>query len=200
MMLACIFGMERESFRPAGQHATHAPFYFVWPPKKQVTSCFALDCGAIDDRALRHEVQTGKAWAFTWAGSLGVLRWNANPLDDYGVIVAQRRRRNNQLWLVLAGLSGPGTFAAARSLLNEVEWHTPRVPEEPEALYAIVRASVRIEDAPEPSGDRRVIEHHSLIVGPEYWSASSDARSGRTGIGPSRRGRATRRHVVRHGP
>ena len=64
---------------------------------------------------------------------------------SYGVIAAQRRPEG-QIWVVIAGLTGPGTYAAA-TCLNAVEAPLPNAedPHRGQVLWAVVEATVFTE-------------------------------------------------------
>jgi hypothetical protein len=178
VMLTEMFGIGNEAFSSPAQSSRAVPFYFVWPPQRGVQSRFALDWHQLTDRELGREVKNEDSWAFVLLSGREceelALHWQDNPLRDYGVIVAQRRPRN-QTWLVVAGLSGPGTCAAAQALVKDVRSRRASVPEAPHVLYAVVEADVTVAGDAKVPGDRRALTQLNLIVEPEVWRPADRA-------------------------
>jgi len=178
VMLAEMFGIGGEAFRSPAQPFGTLPFYFVWPPQRGVQSRFALDFHQLTDRELGREVKNEDSWAFVLLSGREyeelALHWEENPFRDYGVIVAQRRP-GNQTWLVVAGLSGPGTCAAAQALVKDVRSRRASVPEAPHVLYAVVEADVTVTGEAKVPGDRRALTQLDLIVEPEVWRPADHA-------------------------
>jgi len=172
VMLAEMFGIGNEAFQPPSHPSPNVPFYFIWPPERGVKSRFALDVDQLTDRALGQEIKNENAWALLLLHDQEheelALNWEENPFRDYGVIVAQRRPKN-QTWLVVAGLSGPGTCAAAQALVKDIHSRRASVPEAPHALYAVVEADVSMTDDAQVPGDRRSLNALNLVIGPAVW-------------------------------
>lgn len=178
VMLAEMFGIGSEAFHSPVQPSPTVPFYFVWPPERGVKSRFAVDWHQLADPTLASEVKNEDSWAILLWNSRKreelALRWEKNPFQDYGIIVAQRRPRN-QTWLVVAGLSGPGTCAAALALVRDGQSRTISVPEAPNVLYAVVEAEVTVTDDEKVPGDIRSMNQLNLIVGPNTWHPPGDS-------------------------
>jgi hypothetical protein len=94
------------------------PFHFVWPSTQDyvIPSCFHLsDCDVerYDEHAAE-VVRNEKAAALVAGEEVWVDELTRKGYGlTYGICVAQRRRRG-QVWMVLAGLTGPATYAAAQ--------------------------------------------------------------------------------------
>jgi hypothetical protein len=117
MMLSMMCGCEPFEDVPLTQKRS-LPFHLVWPPGRDpvLPSSFHLSSGDVEryDERAAEIVRNERASALVvgdevWVDEL--TRRGYGP--TYGVCVAQRRRRG-QVWMVLAGLTGPATYAAAR--------------------------------------------------------------------------------------
>ncbi len=160
VMLADMFGV-----RPFCRPEEPLPFGFVWSPVKgkQQSSAFAA---AAPDSQLAKAVAAGKKWAL-------LIRGRPHPLDlfvprstTYGVLAVQRRR-GGQVWMVLAGLSGPGTYAAAQ-FVGDAKLRVPASVggEHSSVCWMTVRAEV--EARATPGDDREVVRVESLTPS-EVW-------------------------------
>lgn len=180
-MLAAMFGVP--AFKPPPViRNTELPFYFVWYPhpddesrSERISSHFAHHA---DDLAkaeltlpqdLPEAIRDRKAQAFLVGKNVHEVRLDQEEWKDYGVIVAQRREQG-KVWVVVAGLSGPGTFAAAR-LLGETPLALPesRLGEISRPVYAVVESAVRINPK-KTSGDRREVMGQKILGSPQVWN------------------------------
>jgi len=134
------------------------PFYFVWPHEEHMfESRFADDGQSIQDidPILAEEIQQRRFGAMALRTENGVLgvRQRGTAWTDYGVVVAQRRA-TGQIWLVLCGLSGPATYAAARAvkLILEAIPRTEPVGQHSPIVWTIVEAAIQLGRV---SGDPR---------------------------------------------
>lgn len=91
--------------------------------------------------------------------------------DAYGTIVAQRRAGGN-VWVVLAGITGPATYAAAE-LLNCIRGELPR--QEPNGGMVLIQpivVTIKI-DRDCKVGDNREIKNPRLIGDALLWKVTS---------------------------
>lgn len=169
VMLARMFGLEPFN-PPQSPDGNRAPFYFFWPaksPDKAVASSFAPNPAEIRKSAPREYAN----WISAGADALWFDgRWHdsikrTNGWFKYGILAAQRRK-DQSIWLVLAGVSGPATLAVAR-LLKEVKHEIPNFndPGSP-VLWAVVKVPLHEEHK---EGDRRAIGNPEFICQPQIW-------------------------------
>ena len=148
------------------------PFHFVW--SKDLKNLYRTSTFALDPIALKEahpeasaELSSGDTRALVVGDELYMQSPSktGKTWKDYGVVVAQRRE-NGQVFIVLAGLSGPATFAAAEALVSHRTGTLPRAPEA--GGHGLVRWAL-VEATVEDRGGRgdtrdviatRVIETH----------------------------------------
>jgi hypothetical protein len=171
-LLAQMFGREPfraprfENGRPAG-----LPFAFAWPP---AASEHIESCCAISERELRllkepwaRAVASERASALLInAPASRTISWIPVPRvppksltwDMYATIVAQRRDKG-QIWLVLCGISGPATHAAAIQLKN-IEAALPAVERgHGEVMWGVIKVKLTTKPSTSPTGvgDDRIL-------------------------------------------
>jgi hypothetical protein len=180
-LLAQMFGREPfraphfENGRPAG-----LPFAFAWPP---AASEHIESCCAISERELRilkepwaRAVASEKASALlinapalrtiAQAVPAATTSWIPVPRvppksqawDMYATIVAQRRDKG-QIWVVLCGISGPATHAAAIQLKN-IEAALPAVERgHGEVMWGVIKVKMTFKPSTSPTGvgDDRIL-------------------------------------------
>ena len=152
--------------------STALPFRFIWSPKahKSFPSAFALDYDEIEaqNSELAAEIKNEKAWALLAEGELYRVP-RTNELEgaawkDYGIGVAQRRP-GGRAWLVVAGLSGPATYAAALAVVKQQTGALPEAPHEErpsKICWSLVEATVeRDETVP---GDSRTVTDVNVVL------------------------------------
>lgn len=128
VMLARMFGVEPfspPSLNFSGQ--TPFPFYFAWPKKywNAPFSSFALDWRTLQNGELRDRLENDKSWAFILDNRPHYVDIQGAEWPMYGIVAAQRRTRKN-VWVVLCGITGPATYAAAKLIGGlEVELPSP---------------------------------------------------------------------------
>lgn len=182
-----------DPFVPPDPLTSKLPFHFVWPNDlPDFRSAFAISGEAIKNIAgdlsadIMQEgsksrgLQVGKKVYAEFREREGGKRktkaksGQSKESLTYGLIAAQRRRTGN-LWVVTAGLSGPGTFAAAKSvgfiiedipLATETGQHSP-------VLWAIVEVAIKTGDNPY---DPRETINERLVEGPHVWQPSKSKR------------------------
>src|SRR5207249_2958343 len=95
--------------------------------KEQRNSRFALtpdDLGD-DHEALTQRIRADEACAFKIGENVKPVLLSERRHQDYGVVVA-RRQPGGQVWMLVGGASGPGTYAAALALAEGIETSLPR--------------------------------------------------------------------------
>ena len=155
MILARMFGV-RPFDKPTA--ARPMPFYFVWPPHytQHLQSSFVLSADDLPCAELAGRVQNRKASALKIDGTFLEVPIGERRYTLYGILAAQKRR-NDHVWVVLAGLSGPATLAAAIKA-KEVPLALPSVQgKNSPILWAVVEADILHTD-PGDDGDGRIIE------------------------------------------
>jgi len=178
-MLAEMFGVQ--PFVPLPKIHPKLPFHFVWyadPDKskrKNRQSHFALTAKdltagelTLPAADLPQAISERKAQAFLVGETIYPVQLDQPKRKDYGVVVAQRRERG-QIWVVIAGLSGPGTYAAAR-LLDELTVTLPgsELGEVAPPVFAVVESAVRMNSS-KTSGDVREVVDQRILVEPQVW-------------------------------
>lgn len=145
------------------------PFHFARPHEPgEFQSCVFVEPQDLRDFAptVVLEVEQEHKWAFRLRD--GVWKADpagADPMKTYGVFCAQRRPKG-QVWMVLAGLSGPGTLGAAR-LVREIDepLSQPGPGVASQTLWAPVHAKSGVDDRGVPT-----IADSGFLARPEYWS------------------------------
>ncbi len=160
IMLAKMFGVEAFTTPSFGPQLSLLPFYFVWRPQvaKRFRSAFALTWRELLplDRKLAFQVKAGLTSCFFCGKRRYLIPAKGNSWTIPGIIAAQRRARGN-VWLVLAGLAGPATFAAAelvKGITTELPW---REGADSEVLWIPIKARVKVDRANKVGGDVRRI-------------------------------------------
>jgi hypothetical protein len=172
-MLATMFSVtpyERPAY-PFGLDR-RPPFAYAWLRRgEQPThSAFALDARQVDlmSRSPRTSSGKGDYLGFFLDGQLFDIPTDGHQWTMYGVIAAQRRPAGN-VWLVISGISGPATFAAARLVREigaEVPW--PRAGRHP-VLWVPIRADITAPNPTPRSGDVREVVAQELIGDLREW-------------------------------
>ncbi len=195
------FGVSRavlEEIMPAEDPSTQAPpFQFVWPEDPQWTDDlgrFGAKPGALKDRRLADEIaglgdvdadprHRPRALLLNCPGPAGIERREYAVRDNhtrghperwtsYGVIAGARR--SGQLTLVIAGLGGAETFAAARQIdeLRLLLWGGDAA--DPQGIAAWCAVELELH-APRSSefGDRRAVYSPARVIAGPYVSSDS---------------------------
>lgn len=172
LMLARMLGLKPHGREHPGLFDPRLPFQFVWPEDPAafpVGSTFALGPRSLT-RARRRfagiagRIRSRKAAALACDHALHVApAFQPKPWNTYGVIAVQRRAAGH-LWVVLAGLSGPATLAAAR-LLPEFQ-PVPDHPHKPQThsplFWALVTAKISEGPGSPGEGDNRILDAWTL--------------------------------------
>ena len=167
-MLASMFGMEPFK-RPQEPYEQQLPFRFVWSNKQceELPSAFALSETVLPKRPRDEPPPPWRTLALKLDDKYHQITRDKRPWETFGVVVAQRRR-TGQVWVVITGVNGPGTLAAARlvhSITNalpdgDIGQHGP-------VLWAAVRG--RVDVAERRRGDPRVLIDQGLLARPRIW-------------------------------
>ncbi len=172
VMLARMFGVE-PFVPPHFSTKSPLPFFFVWLPRAahRFSSAFGLTWQelASEFKPLSEKVRNNKCSAFILNGVPHVAPAEAKSWTMYGVIAAQRRACGS-VWLVVSGLAGPATLAAAR-LVKRVDDALPTTShQDSPVLWVPVRATIKTGMASSVvSGDLREIVSAELVGEPQIW-------------------------------
>jgi hypothetical protein len=187
-MLSCMFGVT--PFKTASAPDQPLPFYFVWYPPpadeandRRIPIRFAVtadDLDATDGYSVKKDlpqaIRARHAQAFIVGEKVYEVRLDQHEHKDYAVVVAQRREKG-EIWVVIAGLSGPGTFAAASELVktSQTSDELISVPESKPGevsapVFAVVESVVK-EDSSKTFGDNRIATDAMIVAGPEVWTS-----------------------------
>jgi hypothetical protein len=189
ILLARLFHQKPFEAPAAGDAAL--PFYFIWPDLKQgaprpalrgagrrlrenppgFRSRFALAADDIvkRDKALARAIRAGKACAFSLGSKLYPVHIGPKHFKMYAVIAAQRRR-GGQTHVIIAGISGPATYAAA-TLLGQIQEPLPGVADQDgPVLYVPIEVGIRVDSARNRSrGDIREVVSKEFLDEPKIW-------------------------------
>jgi len=170
-LLAKMFAVE--PFDGSSKSKAELPFHFSWPSNLDHVFPSAFSYTAAELAARHPEIarflKEGTASALEVRGTVYADRLKQRKgLESYGVCVVQRRP-GGQVWLVLAGVTGPATYAAA-CLANRLAIHlAPPRPNQPSPVYSTpVHATIR-EDRARAFGTRFVVESQEILSGPHEW-------------------------------
>lgn len=168
VLLAEMFGVPR--FTPGA--ASLLPFHFIWADRTMpYESSFSLNTEQLPKRyrAVANSVARGESDALMLGSEVHEFARKPKNCNCPAVIVAQRRK-DKKVWMVVAGLSGPGTFAAARFLAEEVTDSLPLPSERGQhgpVLWAVLMVPVRGE--PLGRGDNRVVGRAQWLTCLTEW-------------------------------
>ena len=184
LLLARMLKRESHAFEWPTR-SDEAPFFFIQTPDRpgftEHVSCCSLRAEDLTKEEAK-ELKRRRAWAIKFGNQIRYAEFPFvdSPVDwlrrrddeqdtikDYGVIIAQRRKDTDQLLVVLAGLSGPGTDGAADVLLEGfpvslLEYSPGTI------VYGIVEVAIDVLDL--KHGDVRKTRSAHLIHGPTTWS------------------------------
>jgi hypothetical protein len=170
-MLSIMF--DTDPFKDAPKTKAELPFHFVWPPDLDhvFPSAFRYtsdDISALDPKAAKIIEDKG-ASALEMGGVVHLDRLKQRKTSEsYGVCVAQRRP-GGQIWFVLAGVTGPATYAAARLAGKLALNLRPTRPGKATRPYwAAVRANVG-RDLTRSFGNFLEVKDQEIVSGPHAW-------------------------------
>ena len=187
IMLAQMFGVT--PFHKPSLTDPLLPFYFIWPggqsgesgrsakprlkgnpPGFQSHFAWTPDDIEEKDPALARAIRRGKAFGFYFDGKLYPVSPGPGAFPMYAVIAAQRRS-GSQVHVVIAGISGPATHAAA-TLVRKITAALPHVPgEDSQVLYVPVETQIRTDPSRSRRGDVREVLSCRFLCPPKWWPA-----------------------------
>lgn len=149
------------------------PFYFAWNPRLPYVfpSHFHLRTDEISDKHPDEAELIESGLASAVVTDDGILVDRVTPLrsgDTYGVCFAQRRKRG-QIWLALAGVTGPATFVAAKlakSLATRL--HEENRSQDSSVYWAVIKASVPVGRV-DPFVNLRQFDQETIVSGLRIW-------------------------------
>ncbi|HLJ54731.1 MAG TPA: hypothetical protein VKT77_06790, partial [Chthonomonadaceae bacterium] len=157
--------------RGADPRLSSSPVQFVWSCDEydRLPSSFAV---IGQQREISPSERPRKTIALKVLNKTFEVRAEGDLMYDFGLIAAQRRRTG--IWLVIAGLSGPATHAAAL-LLEEITADVPRADpgRTPPVLLAVIEAQLK-RDVNRRGDNREVKTQKVALV--DKWEAPDFAR------------------------
>jgi len=100
-------------------------------------------------------------------------------VSGYGLLAVQRRR-NGKIWLVIAGLTGPATYATARILETQaIELPKPIRGEHSDVLWCVVNAVIETRQV--GRGDNREVVSQNVVGSIRSWSPRQPENIAQTG-------------------
>jgi hypothetical protein len=111
---------------------------------------------------LARELAVGEAWgALQIQDKFYALRSkNQQSWSDYGVVLLQRRA-HGQVWVIVAGLSGPATYACAEAVATELKGSVAEEHSGPSPIrWDVVKATVTRTEA---VGDPRAVSSWEVV-------------------------------------
>ena len=172
VLLARMFGVEPFEV-PRFSTRLPLPFYFVWLPRvmHRFRSAFGLTWQHLmpEFKTLAQEVKENRSSAFILDGEPHAASAAGKSWTMYGIIAAQRRTCGS-VWLVVSGLAGPATLAAAR-LVKHVNAELPfSEHQHSPVLWIPVKATIKTgQPSNITSGDLREIAEAELVGDPQIW-------------------------------
>ena len=184
LLCATMVDLPDKAFSYPKERTKNIPFYFIrgeveGTQKKEKPSCFSFEFSR-----LAHGEKSALEKANAWAIQVGETKYQGRfprgkkaedkhdeeiqSLEDYSVLVAQRRVDINQMWVCLNGLSGTGTYGSAVVLAeNNSEVQVPYPTQG--VLLLVTETSVRWTGT--GIGDRRIESTSASVEGPKIWSS-----------------------------
>jgi hypothetical protein len=165
--LSKMFGVV--PFAKSHSVAQKLPFCFIWPSDQQnrLPSAFSRGPESLGKSTVAKLVRENKAWAFQVHNDVYRSNRFVEQSKTYGILAAQRRR-GGSIWLVVAGLNGPGTYAASTHL-NSPGFSLPLGDhgKDSPVVWIAVEADVELRQR---AGDDREVVGSRVIAGPEQWN------------------------------
>jgi len=121
-----------------------------------------------DSKAISSRVKRNEAAAFILEGKPHGMPAEGKTWTMYGIIAAQRRASGN-VWLVVSGLAGPATHAAAKMLKTidaELPWGNGKPAN---VLWIPVKVKVKAGNLDRVEGDCREIVQADFDGKPRLW-------------------------------
>lgn len=164
IMLAHMFGT-----RPFRKSTKRLPFKFVWPHDEYRDPHFVSAFEATpEELESRHPAASReKRRALIVNGKVYEVTPKARGTwSDYGIIALQRQA-DGRIWLVLAGVTGPATYACAIACRTRMNVPIPSTGDGPtQVLWALIHLTV---GETRGIGDIRCVQSVDLVEKPQLW-------------------------------
>jgi len=148
------------------------PFHFIWSPRdgRNFRSRFALPARQVPSGSGLSvpAILANRASAFRCGENYYEVPVEGKEWTSYGVIAAQRRS-NGQVWLVISGLTGPATYAAAMKVNDIADTLPWAAGGNGPVLWVAVEAKVREVRRRRTHGDDREVVASKLMGDPQEW-------------------------------
>lgn len=169
VMLARMFGVEPFQ-TPDAAAVSKLPFWYCWAPviAEKFRSAFALTTVELSaqQKDIGARVRANQSHAFGLGDKVFEVTRTGKSWQMHGIVAAQRRPAGN-LWLVVSGLAGPATCAAAKlvpDIRAMLPWQPHRISP---VLWVPVIAHVKEGAANHARGDIRELDQVQF-VGPTH--------------------------------
>lgn len=171
--ILCRFFGERPYQPEPLEHRRKLPFHFVWSKRHPIRSSFQLDPADIARKAPDEADQLGRedTSGIVYGNEVLVDKLTAQRSGRSLGLCAAQRQSNGRIWLVLAGVTGQATYAAA-CLTGEINVELPPGAASP-VYHGLIEAQVA--PAPEGSKDPPQVESQSILRNPRAWPEPSAA-------------------------
>lgn len=171
IMLSRMFGVKPFGVTRFGP-GHNVPFSFVWLNKiaGKFRSAFGMTWRELEPLhpELARRVHHNESTAFILGDKVHETPVLGNQWTMHGVIAAQRRADGN-VWLVLAGLHGPATYACA-TMVREITAELPLTANRhSKVLWVPVKVHVQARPAGPTDGDIREITGAEFEGKPRFW-------------------------------
>jgi hypothetical protein len=171
VMLARMMGVD-PFIGPHFKLGNQVPFFFAWRWKAagKFQSAFGLSPQELQsfDPKIANEVRRNRASAFVLEGTAHSVAAKGKSWVMHGIIAAQRRAAGN-VWLVVSGLAGPATYAAAlkvKDIVEELPWS---MSQPSRVLWVPVKVQVLARENVRHGGDIREIGSAEFDGGVRFW-------------------------------
>lgn len=159
----------RYAWPPPPKHLTLLPSHFNVSPE---------ELAKIDPGAARAVQKQDSALLLEDEAYVDELLRRGNG-QTYGAVFAQRRRRG-QIWVVVAGLTGPATYAAGLMVKKIATRLLEEKPGRDSPVYwAVIGASVH-KTRNVSSGSSYEVDEGEILTGPHKWPVKTPARASTT--------------------
>ncbi len=143
----------------------HVPFRFIWSPKatRPHPSAFRVEAEQISalDKQLAADIKADRAWGALEIGDKLYPVRGANKKDRiwtaHGIVLSQTRP-GGQAWMVIAGMTGPATFACAETVAEDRAGAVPTLQNgQGRIRWDVVECTVQKD------GDQQEVTSHRVV-------------------------------------
>lgn len=176
--MSLMFGIPPFAPMPASSRSKF-PCLFVLSPDEfgKWPSSFAVSGAELSADDLKNfDSRERKTWAIQVEGKFITVKdsiaTNSNmgagrdSCREYGLLAVQRRRK--QTWMLISGLTGPATSAAARLVDSLAALPSGDLGQNSPVVWAIVETDVEKRDD-RKEGDTREVVDQRILIGPNVW-------------------------------